>query len=47
MAGPGGTVFDDVAIDTLLGGGESDWFFAKLGEDKTDDLEAEDLLTAL
>ena len=34
-------------VDTLLAGGESDWFFAKLGEDKVNDLEAEEVLTAL
>ncbi len=39
------TVFDDGAVDTLLGGGDLDWFLVGLG-DLTDE-EAGEILTPL
>jgi hypothetical protein len=49
-AGPGGTVHDDAASDTLFGGGGSDWFFALLSgtnQDTVKDQATGELVTGL
>jgi Ca2+-binding RTX toxin-like protein len=49
-AGTGGTVHDDAAIDTLVGQGGSDWFFALLSgtkQDKVKDQATGELVTGL